>query len=115
MKVNGWIQLDRELVRSERWQGLSVGARALMIEIWSWHNGGNNGSIRYGHRDAVKSLNCSFSTAKRWFQELEEARLIEATERGAFRWKEGAREGRATAWRITAQKGAPRKRCLRTE
>ena len=78
-------------MHSNRWQGLSIGARALLIEIWSWHNGSNNGAIRYGITNAVDSLHCSRSTAIRWFKELESARLIEATERGAFRWKAGAR------------------------
>jgi hypothetical protein len=109
MKVNGFIQLDRDLIRSERWQGLSVGARALLIEIWSWHNGTNNGSIRYGVRQAEAALHCTRRTALRWFRELQDARLIEATERGAFRWKAGAREGRATAWRIIPQKSGSRK------
>jgi len=100
MKVNGFIKLERDLVRSDRWQSLSVGARALLIEIWSWHNGSNNGSIRYGVRQAKESLRCSDPTALKWFKELETAHLIEAVERGGFRWKTGAREGRATAWRI---------------
>ena len=102
-KINGYIQLDRDLVRSDRWQGLSVGARALLIEIWSWHNGKNNGAIRYGVREAEASLHCARRTALRWFRELEDVQLIEAAERGGFRWKTGAREGRATAWRIIPQ------------
>jgi hypothetical protein len=103
-KPSGFIRLDRDLVRGDRWQGLSVGARALLIEIWSWHNGKNNGSIRYGTRHAEISLKCSRRTALRWFKELEDAHLIEATERGGFRYKAGARRGLATAWRITAEK-----------
>jgi hypothetical protein len=103
MKVNGFIKLERDLVRSERWHGLSIGARALLIEIWSWHNGKNNGAIRYGVRQAQADLHCTHRTARRWFRELEDAGLIEVVERGGFRWKTGAREGRATAWRITVQ------------
>ena len=99
-----FIKLDRDLVRSDRWQGLTPGARALLLEIWAWHNGTNNGSIRYGVRQAVASLRCSFSTAKKLFQELEAAGLIVATERGSFRWKQGAREGRTTAWRIIPER-----------
>jgi hypothetical protein len=104
MKVNGFIKLERDLVRSDRWQDLSVGARALLIEIWSWHNGKNNGAIRYGVRQAETSLHCTKPTALKWFRELEAAHLIEAVERGGFRWKAGARVGRATAWRITVER-----------
>jgi len=102
--TNGFIKLDRDLVRSDRWQGLSVGARALLIEVWSWHNGSNNGNIRYGVRQAETSLKCTRPTALKWFRELESAALIEVVERGGFRWKTGAREGRVTAWRITVEK-----------
>jgi hypothetical protein len=111
-RVNGFIQLERQLVRSDRWQGLSPGARALLIEIWAEHDGHNNGQIRYGTREAEASLRCSRSTAKRWFDELEDAHLIEAVERGGFRWKSGARQGLATAWRITVQKATVRKSSL---
>jgi hypothetical protein len=100
MKTAGFIKLDRDLVRSDRWQGLSPCARALLIEIWAWHNGKNNGAIRYSTRQAEKSLKCSRRTAQRLFEELRTAGLIEATERGSFRWKAGARAGLATAWRI---------------
>jgi len=103
--LNGFIKLPRALVRGDAWQGLSPGARALMLEIWCGHNGRNNGSVRYSVRQAVESLHCSLSTAQRWFRELEDAGLIEATERGSFSWKAGARQGKATSWRIVPESG----------
>jgi hypothetical protein len=105
----GFIKLERDLVRNETWQNLSAGARALLIEIWSWHNGKNNGSVRYSVRQAEASLRCTRKTAIKRFRELEDARLIEATERGGFRWKAGACEGRATAWRIIPEHNLSKK------
>lgn len=97
---NGFIKLDNDLVHGEPWQSLTPGARSLLIEIWSWHNGRNNGDIRYGVRQAMKSLGCSYRTAQRHFAELRKAGWIVATQKGAFTFKAGQREGRVTAWRI---------------
>lgn len=108
--TGGFIKLDRAVVQGERWQALSANARALLIEIWAWYNGQNNGSIRYSVRQAQTSLRCSSSTAIRTFRELQDAGLIEAAERGGFRYKAGARAGLATAWRITLLPDAPQKR-----
>lgn len=98
---NGFIKLDNDFVHGEVWQSLSPGARSLLIEIWSWHNGRNNGDIRYGVRQAMKSLGCSYRTAQRHFAELRDAGLIVTTQKGAFTFKAGQREGRVSAWRVT--------------
>lgn len=98
---NGFIKLDNDLVHGEVWQSLTPGARSLLIEIWSWHNGRNNGDIRYGVRQAMKSLGCSTRTARRHFSELRDAGLIVVTQKGAFTFRSGQREGRVTAWRIS--------------
>ncbi len=95
-----FIRLEREFVRTETWRALSPGAVKLLIDMWAGYNGRNNGAIRYSQSRAIKSLRCSYSTAVRLFKELEAAGLIRATERGGFRYKTGARQGHATAWRI---------------
>lgn len=99
--TGGFIKLDRAVVQGERWQALSANARALLIEIWAWYNGKNNGAIRYSIRQAEISLRCSRRTAIRTLGELRDAGLLEPAERGGFRYKAGARAGIATAWRIT--------------
>jgi hypothetical protein len=80
---SGFIRLERAFVRGE-WQTLSPGARCLLIEIWCLYNGKNNGSITYSIRQAEQALNCGRRTAIRWFSELRDAGLIEATQRGGF-------------------------------
>jgi hypothetical protein len=101
--IIGFIMLPRALVRGETWRQLSPGAVVILIDMWSLHNGVNNGAIRYGIRQAMAANKCSRSTAIRKLHELEAAEMIEAVERGGFRWKTGAREGRATTWRIIPQ------------
>lgn len=105
MKANGngkgFIKLQNDFVHDEQWRSLSLGARCLLIEIWSWHNGANNGHIRYGIRHANKALKCSRRSALRWFAELQDAKLIVCIEKGSFAHKTGARKGTATAWKLT--------------
>ena len=100
-KVNGFIKLDRQLVRSDVWASLSPGATKLLVEIWSHYNGKNNGSITYGLAQGMRCLRCSKRTAIRRFAELREAELIESNVKGSFAHKTGARKGTATTWRIT--------------
>lgn len=98
--VNGFMRVPRALIRTSGYRELSLGARSLLMEIWSHYNGFNNGKILYSIRQAEEALRCSRSSAVRWFRELCDGGFIEATERGGFRFKAGAREGRPTSWRI---------------
>lgn len=100
MTTNGFIRLDRELVGGDKWRGLSANARAVVIDMARFHNGKNNGSIRYGCSDALQCLRCSKSTAVKVFAELRRSGLVEVTERGSFTHKGGSRKGMSTAWKI---------------
>ncbi len=100
-RSSGFIRLDHDLVRGETWASLSSHASRLLIGIWSLYNGRNNGQLRHGVAQATRLLHCSRSTAMRIFAELEAAELIEVVERGSFAYKNGARKGTATAWRLT--------------
>jgi hypothetical protein len=99
-KLNGFISIQRSLLAGEIWQSLSPGARALAIDMASWHNGHNNGQICYGYLRATQSLKCSRSTAARYFRELQSAGLVECTEKGSFDFKLGARKGTANKWKL---------------
>ncbi len=103
-KNDSFISLYHDLVRSEMWVGLSANAVKVLIGIWDQYNGKNNGDLRFGYTHAVRLLRCSRSTAARAFEELVDAGLIEATEKGSFAHKDSARKGMVTAWRITAIK-----------
>jgi hypothetical protein len=97
----GFLRLPHDLIRSERFALLSANAVKLVIHMAAFHNGRNNGSIRYGVAQAMVLLGCSKPTACKCFAELRDAGLIEPTERASFYNKDGARHGKATAWRLT--------------
>lgn len=99
--TNGFIRLERKLVSSDAWRGLSANARAVVIDMAGFHNGKNNGAIRYGFADAIRCIRCSKSTAVKVFAELRQSGLVEMTERGSFSNKIGARGGRSSAWLVT--------------
>src|SRR5262244_963539 len=101
VQPGGFLKLERALVRSWHGDGLSSDAVKLLIDMASWHNGRNNGAISYGLADAVRCLRCSKRTAIRCFAELREAGLIEATQKGSYTHRNGARKGTATLWRLT--------------
>lgn len=100
-KSNGFIKLDRFLWQSDQWRNLSVNAQITTVDIWARFNGRNNGQIVYDLRDAIARLHCSKRTAIRMLAELQDAGLIEATVKGSFQYKTGARKGTATEWRLT--------------
>lgn len=99
--MSGFLKLPNTLIRSEKYAALSSNAVKLLIHMAGFHNGKNNGSIRYGVAQAMRLLGCSKPTACNCFAELRTAGLIEMTERASFINKDGARHGKATAWRIT--------------
>lgn len=97
------IRLFNWIMDTAAWSSLTFGARCLLLEVWRRHNGQNNGQISYSQREAVKALGCSAGSASRWFGELQEKGFLVAVKRSSFDWKEGAREARATVWRLTME------------
>ncbi len=81
---------------------LSANATRLLIGIWDQYNGHNNRELRYGQKQAMRLLRCSPRTAVRTFAELQEAGLIVCTEKGSFAHKDRTRDGKESAWEITA-------------
>ena len=97
-----YIQLDHELVRCEVWARLSANATRLLIGIWDQYNGHNNGELWFGQKQAMRLLRCSPRTAVRTFAELQDTGLIVCIEKGSFSQKARARQGKTSAWKITA-------------
>ncbi len=64
------------MLESERYQNLSMGARALIIEIQLKFNGCNNGKIGLGCREAARRLGVTKNTAHKYFEELKQAGFI---------------------------------------
>lgn len=75
-----WVQLPEWLLSSPAWQSLSVGARALYVEIKRRYKGGNNGDVRLSHREAASALGVHRNTVGPWFRELEALGFIRQLE-----------------------------------
>ena len=77
------------------------GETALLIYIWSKHNGRNNGEIGCGRREVQQRFGCGGHTAIKWLHGLRDKGFIVATVRGSFNQKTGG--GRTTRWRLTME------------
>ena len=89
-----FVQLYRNVKRSQAYHSLSVYARALLVELIDRHNGCNNGMIGLGVREAKYELGCSQGRVSRAMRELDDAGLARPTKIGAWRGR------RATEWRL---------------
>ena len=98
-------------------------ARALLIEVWVRHNGGNNGRIPFSYLEARATLSVGRGGKMvhgrkviAAFEELQEKGFLVVRDKGLFNWKVGAGEGRATEWEITTEPcdGKPAKKTFRT-
>jgi hypothetical protein len=95
------VRLYRYELESAAYRSLSLGARALLVELRALFNGSNNGSLFMSVREAAKRLNSSKSFAADRFQELHDKGFIRPKTRGAFNVKCLVGEGRATIWILT--------------
>lgn len=99
--ANGFIKLDHELLRCAAWQALSAPGIALLIDLWSRHNGHNNGTINYSVTEAQRRLKCGRRQAIRYLKELQDKGFIVSVQRGCFSIKTGQHRG--TQWRLTME------------
>lgn len=100
---NGFIMISRDLMRTTAWQSLHPCAGWVLIDVWSRHNGKNNGKIIYTVNDAQRLVGCGRRQAIRFLHELEEKGFIVATKRGHFQIKSGSWKSRGTTWRLTME------------
>lgn len=94
----GFLRLDHDFLRSERYAACSVYEKCLYIAIADRFNGRNNGAIPYSVTEAARWIPCSRRTAWKAFQGLQERGLIIARAKGSFDYKTGANKGKATEW-----------------
>ena len=87
-----FIQIKQVVKRSRAYHGLSVYARAALIELIDQRN---NGRIVLGVRELAYELRCSADTASRALNDLDDFKLAHPTKVGAWRGKQ------ATEWRLT--------------
>lgn len=95
VRLYGWE------LRSPAYRSLSVGARALLVELKSLYNGYNNGNLFLSVREAARRLGCSKDRAARLFVELRDRGFIRPKEIGAFNLKAASGRGMATSWILT--------------
>jgi DNA-binding transcriptional ArsR family regulator len=89
-----FLMLYRNVKRSQAYHGLSLLARALLIELVDRHDGMNNGMIRLGVREAAYELKCSQGSISNATRELDDAGLVRPTKIGAWRGRQ------VTEWRL---------------
>jgi hypothetical protein len=95
------VRLYHWELRSAAYRSLSVGARALLIELKALYNGCNNGLLFLSVREAAKRLGASKNYAMKLFAELQDRGFIRPNEIGAFNMKAAAGSGKATSWVLT--------------
>jgi len=102
-KYQAHIRIHRGITNSAAWKTLSSEATRLLILIWARHNGTNNGSISFSHREAREALRVGTRKVPAAFKELQERGFLICRSKGSFRWKLGAGEGKASEWEVTEE------------
>jgi hypothetical protein len=88
-------------VTTAAFRSLSIGARALLLELKMLYTGNNNGALFLSAREAGKRLNIGKNKAGLLFNELQETGFIRAKAKGAFNIKATRGGGAATTWVLT--------------
>jgi hypothetical protein len=95
------VRFYRWELDSPAYRSLSIGARALLIELKALYMGSNNGALFLSVRRAAEKLNSSRGFAAARFLELQDRGFIRPNEIGAFSVKCLVGNGRATSWILT--------------
>jgi hypothetical protein len=108
-QTSRFVRLDYRLLSSNAYRALSPNARSLLIELTMLYNGGNNGSLYMGVRDAAHRLGVAdLTAASRAFDDLIKLGLVQMTQDAHFSIKAGE-ASRARCWRLTWLAGPGRK------
>lgn len=95
-----FTRLPHKLLSSPAYRSLSPNARALLVELSTMDNGGNNGRLWLSERDAARRMGVSCQkVARNAFTELASAGVIVMTRNSNFDRKTGL--GRAREWALT--------------
>jgi len=95
-KTGGTVVIQRRLVKSDAYLGLSAQAKALlhlMHVYWT-----PNGPVGFGVREAEQSIPCSRKVARRAFHELQDAGFIVMVAESLFCSRT---ESKTRTWRLT--------------
>ena len=101
-----FIKLDHGLLKCDAWQHLSPDATKVLLDLWSRHNGLNNGTIGYAQRAAHECLcraygrQVSRRRATAALQEIQDKGFAVVTKDSTFTTKTKL----AREWQLTAEK-----------
>lgn len=96
-RVDAHVRLYAWLLKTPAWRSLNVGEVALLVLLYSLHNGNNNGQLFLSIREAAVRLHVSQRTVWKWFQTLKERGFIKEAQKGGFELK----IRHATTWILT--------------
>lgn len=90
------IRLYAYVTSCPAWAALTSDARSILIDLWSRHNGVNNGQIHYAVRDGSR-LGIGRNRCARALNQLVEMGFLFVTQNSTFDQKKLAREFRLSA------------------
>ena len=90
-----YVMLHRGVTNSDAWKSLDGITRAGLIEIWTYHNGSNNGQISFSVRQMRSALKVSTGKAAKIFSDLQDRGFLVKRRGSSFDWKEGAGKAQA--------------------
>lgn len=93
-----FIRLPRHMTRSPAWRALSPNAKAILLQVWTRHNGMNNGQISFSVREADE-IGMNKNTASRALQDCIDKGFLKVKRQASFNLK--TKEARE--WEITAE------------
>ncbi len=88
-------------LESDAFRSLSCPARCLLLEFKALHNGGNNGRLGMGVRQAARLLNRSAGHIAEVFKELEEKGFIKLRQPGTKPNSQGSAKAMQAEWSLT--------------
>lgn len=94
-----FILLPHFMLNCPAWKTLSPNAKALLLDVWTRHNGMNNGEIGYSVREA-EEIGLSKDQAGRAFKELVERGFLKVRRSSAFT----LRTKEARTWELTGER-----------
>jgi hypothetical protein len=95
------VRFYRWELESPAYRSLSIGSRALLVELKSLYTGNNNGALFLSVRKAGEKLGGGKTLAAALFLELQDRGFIRPKVEAGFNWKTAARARKATCWILT--------------
>ena len=92
-----FVMITHAMMNTDAWRDLSGNAVKLLLHLVKMHNGGNNGEIFLGERDAAAALGIARNTVSKAFDDLISHGFLSKTQQGSFNVKIRL----ATIWRLT--------------